>query len=87
MMKSIASTTARRSWSRMLGRVEHRGQRFAIVRNGALIAALIPYEEVEILGQIEDELDLQEAREAIETERGKARIGWDDFLRYAGMDE
>jgi antitoxin (DNA-binding transcriptional repressor) of toxin-antitoxin stability system len=86
-MKTIASTSARRAWSRMLGRVEHRGQRFAIVRNGRLIAALIPYDEVAILGQIEDELDFQEAREAIALERGKQRLDWDELMRFAELAE
>jgi antitoxin (DNA-binding transcriptional repressor) of toxin-antitoxin stability system len=86
-MKTITSTAARRSWSAMMARVEHRGQRFAIVRNGQLVAALIPYEEVAILGQIEDEIDFQEAREAIAAERGSARLQWSEVLRYAGFDE
>jgi prevent-host-death family protein len=86
-MKTIAATSARRSWSRLLGRVQYRGQRFAIIRNGQPVAAIIPYEEVEVLRQIEDELDFQEAREAVENERGRARLGWDDLVRYAGMEE
>jgi antitoxin (DNA-binding transcriptional repressor) of toxin-antitoxin stability system len=86
-MKTIASTSARRSWSNMLGRVQHRGQRFAIVRNGRLIAALIPYNEVAILRQLEDELDFHEAREAVELDRGKKRLDWDEILRYAELGE
>jgi antitoxin (DNA-binding transcriptional repressor) of toxin-antitoxin stability system len=85
-MKTLAATIARRQWSRLLGRVEHRGQRFAIERNGRLIAAVIPFDETEILAQLEDELDFQQAREAVELARGGERLSWEDVLAYDGME-
>jgi antitoxin (DNA-binding transcriptional repressor) of toxin-antitoxin stability system len=83
-MKTLPSTQARRFWARLLGRVEHRGQRFGIERSGRLVAAVIPYGEVDILDQLEDELDFQRVREAIDLHRGQERLRWEDVLAYDG---
>ena len=68
----------------MLSRVEHRGHRFGVERSGRLVAAVIPFGEVDILDQLEDELDFQKAREAIELHRGQERLRWEDVLAYDG---
>ena len=81
-MKILPSTKARRLWAQILGLVEHRGQRFGIERSGRLVAAVIPYGQVDILDQLEDELDFQFAREAIELNRGQERVRWEDVLKY-----
>lgn len=83
-MKTLPSTKARRYWARLLGRVEHRGERFGIERSGHLVAAVIPYNQIEILDQLEDELDFQYARDAIELHRGQERLRWEDILAYDG---
>lgn len=85
-MKNITASTARRLWSQLLGRVEHRGARYAIVRNGHVVAALIPIDETDLLSELEDHLDLQQAREAIALERGKERLSWADVLAYGGIE-
>ena len=85
-MRSINATAARRKWSALLGRVEHRGVRFAIHRNGREVAALVPFADLDLLGQLEDEIDLIEAREAIAAARGKARVDWATLKAYAGLE-
>jgi prevent-host-death family protein len=86
-MKNITASTARRLWSQLLGRVEHRGSRYAIMRNGHVVAALIPIDETDLLRELEDHVDLQQAREAIEQERGKERLSWSEVLAYGGIEE
>jgi antitoxin (DNA-binding transcriptional repressor) of toxin-antitoxin stability system len=85
-MKTIPSTEARRLWARILGRVEHRGQRFAIERSGRVVAAVIPFFEVDLLVQLEDELDFQHARERVDDHRGQERLRWEDVLAYDGSE-
>ena len=86
-MRNIQSSSDRSRWSQLLGRVEHRGTRYGIVRNGRLVAALVPIDEIELIRVLEERFDLEEAREAVDQARGKPRVSWDDLVAYAGFDE
>lgn len=85
-MKVISATSARRAWSRMISRVLHAGERIAICRNGRVVAALVPYEELELLQALVDEADIEEARAAIRSERGKPPAAWAEIKRYTEID-
>jgi antitoxin (DNA-binding transcriptional repressor) of toxin-antitoxin stability system len=85
-MKNISSSGARKNWSTLLGRVEHRGRRFGIIRNGRAVAALVPHADVELLNQREDEIDVLEAREAIAAQRGAKRVDWAAVKAISGIE-
>ncbi len=87
-MQILSSSGVRRTWSRVVGAVEHGRQHIAIVRNGRLVAALIPYDQVERLGQLEDQADLVDARAAVadDARMGQPRADWELLKEYAGLD-
>jgi prevent-host-death family protein len=82
-MKVVHASQARRHWAILLGRVEHRGQRFLICRNGREVAAIIPATEVDLLERLVDEADIEEAAKALRDPRGRARLPWAELRRFA----
>jgi antitoxin (DNA-binding transcriptional repressor) of toxin-antitoxin stability system len=85
-MKNISATSARRHWSNLLGQVQYHGQRFGIARSGQLAAAIIPFRDIEFLGDREDEADLARAREAIAGQEGRRRTTWAELKAYLDLD-
>lgn len=85
-MQTLTSSGVRKEWSTIVGAVEHRRQCFAIVRNGRLVAALIPYDQVEFLAQREDDIDLSDARAAVAAGGNEKRVDWEWLKDYTGLE-
>jgi antitoxin (DNA-binding transcriptional repressor) of toxin-antitoxin stability system len=85
-MKTINATRSRRIWSRLLSRVAHGGERIAIHRSGNLVAALVPIPEAELLDALAHESDIEEARKAIRSDRGKPPVEWGAMKRFTEID-
>ena len=57
----VTVSEARQDFAELVNRVAYGHERVRIVRRGREIAAIVPIEDVEFLGRLEDEYDLQEA--------------------------
>ena len=62
---SIDTSVARDGLSDTLNRVSYGKERIVIRRHGKGIAALVPMEDLEFLEELEDRVDLEEARTAL----------------------
>ncbi len=69
-MDSCALREFRRELSDITGRVQHRGERVVVSRNGKPAFAVVPVDDLEALQRLEDEIDLADARKA-RKERGR----------------
>jgi prevent-host-death family protein len=65
---------ARTDLSDLVSRVQYAGQRLVVTRRGKPAAAIVSVEDLELLQSIEDKLDAEAVREALDEVRtGKAR--------------
>jgi len=67
-----------------VNRVTYRGERIVIRKHGRPVAALVPVEDLTLLREIEDRIDLEDARKALAEARGKF-IPWETVKRELGL--
>lgn len=85
-MAAIASVTeARRSFADICNRVAYGRERVAIERHGKNVVAVVPYEDVELLEELEERLDLRAALAALKEAEEEGTITWDDLKRELGL--
>jgi len=65
MTDTLNSTNARENLSDILNRVAYAKDRVRITRRGKVVAAVVPIEDLELIEQIEDQIDIREARKAL----------------------
>jgi prevent-host-death family protein len=75
----IAATEVREKLAEILNEVAFRGKRVVLDRHGKPVAALISVEDLELLEWLEDEIDLESAREAMAEKAG--RVTWEDLRK------
>ena len=64
-MTKLAASRARDTFSDTLNRVAYRGERIVLRRRGRDLAAIVPIEDLKLIQELEDEIDLREARKAL----------------------
>ena len=62
---SFTAVQAREQFADLVNRSAYRGERITLTRHGKGIAAVVPIEDLQLLEQIEDRIDIREARKAI----------------------
>ncbi len=82
---AIDSSVARDSMSDTLNRVSYSKERIVIRRHGKDLAALVPMEDLRFLEELEDRLDLEEARAALSEAETEGTIPWDKVKKDLGL--
>ena len=82
-MNEISTSEMRKDISNAVNRVIYGKERIMINRHGKNVAALIPLEDLAYLKQMEEEEDLQAAREAM-SEEGES-IPWEYVKEELGL--
>jgi prevent-host-death family protein len=82
---SVDTSVARDGLSDTLNRVSYGKERIVIKRHGKELAALVPMEDLVFLEELEDRLDLEEARAALAEAREKGTIPWDKVRKELGL--
>jgi prevent-host-death family protein len=86
-MSSFSTTDARNGFSDVVGpRAAYGKERVILRRRGEAVAAVVSLEDVEALEAVEDRLDLEAAREALEEADGEERVRWDDLKRDLDLE-
>lgn len=84
-MERMAVTEARDHLDEALNRVAAEGERIVVHRGEVNIAALVSLDDLEFLERLEDRLDLEEARRAIEESRTEGTVAWEDVKNRLGI--
>lgn len=86
-MTRLAASTAREDFTDTLKRVANGGERIVLRRGRKDVAALVPLKDLRLLEQIEDRLDLDDARKALSAsrKRGEKPIPWEKARRLLGL--
>ena len=75
---------ARALFTESVNRVNYRGERIVIRKHGRPVAALVPVEDLELIRELEDRIDLQDARKALAEAKGKF-IPWETVKGELGL--
>jgi prevent-host-death family protein len=73
-------TQARARFTESVNRVTYRGERILIQKHGRPVAALVPVEDLALIRDLEDRIDLEDARKALAEAKGKL-IPWETVKR------
>ncbi len=73
---TITTGKAREQLSNVINRAAFGKERVVLTRRGKEIAAVVPIEDVKLLEEIEDRIDLEEARAALAETKLKGTIPW-----------
>jgi prevent-host-death family protein len=65
-MTRLEISKARDNLADTINRVKYKGERIVLNRRGKAIAALVSLEDLALLEKLEDRLDLEDARKALE---------------------
>lgn len=87
MAAAVTSVTeARQDFAEICNRAAYGRERIAIERHGKKCVAVVPYEDVELLEELEDRMDLRAALAALKEAESKGTVAWDEVKRDLGLD-
>ena len=82
---TITTGKAREQLSNVINRAAFGKERIVLTRRGKEIAAVVPIEDVKLLEEIEDRIDLEEARAALAQVKSKGTILWEKIKVDLGL--
>ena len=83
-MVRLEMSTARKDLADTVNRVAYQGERIVLRRRGKNMAALVSMDDLKLLEQLEDRLDLKQARRALADPR---RIPYDQIRKELGLSK
>jgi prevent-host-death family protein len=83
--ETIDTSIARDSMSDTINRVSYGKERIVIKRHGKELAALVPIEDLRLLEELEDRMDLEEARIALAEAEADGTIPWEKVKEDLGI--
>ena len=84
-MVKIEATAARSGLSDLLSQVQYGSERVIIERRGRDAAALISMADLRLLELLEDTVDIEAARQALENPKNKLRVPLDEVKKRLRM--
>lgn len=84
-MPRISTTEARRDFAAAINRAAYGKERLILHRRGKDLAAVIPVEDLALLEQLEDVIDVEEARAALADPKNRRHIPWQKVKASLGL--
>jgi prevent-host-death family protein len=82
---TISTVKAREQLSTVINRAAFGKERVVLTRRGKEVAAVVPIEDVKLLEELEDHIDLEEARAALVETKSKGTIPWEKIKADLGL--
>jgi prevent-host-death family protein len=82
---TISTVKAREQLSTVINRAAFGKERVVLTRRGKEVAAVVPIEDVKLLEELEDRIDLEEARAALVEAKSKGTIPWKKIKADLGL--
>lgn len=88
-MTTISAEKARNTFSELVSHTAYSKDRVVVTRNGKKMVAIVPIEDLELLEKIidrlEDELDAEEIRAALNEVREGRTVPWEQVKKDLGL--
>jgi len=84
-MTTMSAAKARSHFSDLINRVAYAKERIILTRRDRGVVAVVPVEDVELLEELEDRVDLNEARAALAEADKKGSVAWDKIKADLGL--
>ena len=84
-MTRIRATRVRNDFAETINRVAYQGERIILERRGKPMAAVVPIEDLELLQDLENRMDLDEARAALADAKKHGTVSWDKIKADLGL--
>jgi prevent-host-death family protein len=84
-MGQVNTVHARAQFSEIINRAAFGKERVTLTRRGKEIVAVVPIEDVKLLEDLEDKIDLEEARSALAEAKKKGTVSWDKIKKDLGL--
>jgi len=81
----VSVSEARETFAELVNRAAYGQERVLVARRGRPIAAIVPIADVELLERLEDEIDLETAREALADPQNAVPIPWEQVKAELGL--
>jgi prevent-host-death family protein len=81
MSPKLTASTARQNFSDIVNRVAYGGERIIVHRRKKPVAAVVPIEDLEFLEEVEDRIDIEEARKRLH----EPTIPWSKIKKQLGL--
>lgn len=84
-MKRLSASAVREEFAEIVNRVSYNGERIVVLRRGKDVAAVVPLEDLAILEELEEQLDLEDARASLRDARKRGTIPWNKIKKALGL--
>jgi prevent-host-death family protein len=84
-MTTISTVEAREQFAEIVNRAAYGKERVILTRRGKALVAIVPIEDVKLIEELEDRLDLEEARAALAEAREKGSVPLDKVMADLGL--
>ena len=82
-MTKISTAEARNEFADVINRASFGKERFVLTRRGKKLVAIVPVEDLELLEEMEDRMDVEAAKAALE--ESDERVSYQDLRRELGL--
>lgn len=79
--RKVASSTARSQFADIVNRAAYAGERVIVHRRRKPVAAVVPLSDLELLEQLEDRIDLEDARKRLH----EPTVAWSKIKKDLGL--
>ena len=83
-MNVVSAADAHAEFSKIFDRAAHGKERLRITQDGQALAAVVPIEDLELLEELEDRIDVEDARAALEEAKAGGVVTLDEFRASLG---
>jgi prevent-host-death family protein len=84
-MGAISTVQARNRLAEIINRVAYAKERVILTRRGEELVAVVPVEDVRLLEDLEDRLDLEDARAALAETEATGTTAWEKIKADLGL--
>jgi prevent-host-death family protein len=84
-MSSMSTGEARDQFATVINRAAFGKERIVLTRRGKAIVAIVPMEDLEFLQELENRLDLEEARATLVEIKEKGTVPWEKMKADLGF--
>ena len=84
-MSTLTVSEARKVFAETVNLVAYTKERVMVERHGKALVAMVPVEDVELLRDLEDRMDLSDARAAIAEAKKKGTKPWSVLKKQLGL--